>query len=57
MNWRASAIISPHSVEGGCAPRPRKPSVAPSMIAKETRIVASTITGPMVFGSTSAPIT
>ena len=53
MNWRASAIISPHSVLGGCAPRPRKPSVAPSMIAKDTRMVASTMSGPSEFGRTS----
>ena len=53
MNPRASEIISPHSGAGGREPRPRKLRVASSMIAKATRIVASTMTGASTLGSTS----
>ena len=45
MKRRASLTISPHSGAGGCAPRPRKDSVANSITAKATRIDISTMIG------------
>ena len=50
---RASLICSPQSGEGGCTPRPRKPSDATRKIEYEKRIDASTSSGGSELGSTS----
>ena len=55
-NSRASASIVPHSGDGGCAPRPRKPSAAASRMAVETPSEACTISGAAQLGSTSLNI-
>src|SRR5260370_27611003 len=57
MKRRASDTIRPHSDAGGWAPRPRKESVANSMTAKATRIVASMIRGAATLGSISRSTT
>jgi hypothetical protein len=55
-NSRASASMVPHSGDGGCAPRPRKPSAAASRMAVDTPRVACTISGAAQLGSTSLNI-
>ena len=46
----------PHSGEGGCAPRPRKPSAAASRMAVDTPSDACTISGAVQFGKISLNI-
>src|SRR5690348_9108477 len=54
INGRASAIISPQSELGGCAPIPTKLNAAPSRIANVIRRLASTMIGGQVLGRISA---
>ena len=53
MKRRASETIKPHSDAGGWAPRPRNDSVANTITAKATRIVASITMGAATLGSIS----
>src|SRR5690606_8695121 len=50
---RPSAIIVPHSGVGGCAPKPRKPKLAPVKITKPISNVAFTIMVEIQLGNTS----
>ncbi len=52
-NGRASAIIRPQSLPGGCEPRPKKLSAEPSRIAKVMRSAHSTMIGGQALGSSS----
>ena len=50
---RPLLIIRPQSAAGGCTPKPRKLSTAPSSTANTTRRLASTISTGQTFGSSS----
>ena len=60
-NLYESASMAPHSGAGGWAPSPRKPSAAPSRMAKAMESVVCTIRGGRLLGtmwlsSTRAPL-
>ena len=50
MKLRVSAIIKPHSAAGGCTPRPKKLSVAPSCRSRTKSLMAKTNAGASTFG-------
>src|SRR5438093_1047514 len=51
-NGTASAIITPHSGAGGCAPKPRNPNAAAVRIMPPTPSVAPTTTNEIKLGNT-----
>ena len=51
MKFLPSAISTPHSASGGCAPSPRYPSDDPSRIASAISVIQYTRIGEIAFGN------